>query len=136
MSTALRKRENCTFWAATVAPASTATRGFLAIFGAADDLVLDGGAGSDLGVGIFKESATAGQRVEIELWAPVVPVTVGTGGATRGTKAVFVADGFIDAPAHDSSGGTDNQIYGVFMQTGVVGDRVGMQLMASNRGSA
>jgi len=136
MSTALRKREFATFWTATVAAGQTATLGRLAIFAAADDQVQTAGSGSDLTIGVFKETAAASARVEIQLWAPVVPVVVGTGGATRGTKAVGVADGITDAAAHDSSGTTDNAIVGIFMQSGIAGDTVGMMLMPGNRGSA
>ena len=120
----------------TIAATKAATAGYPAIFSGADDAVENGGAGTDLAFGVFLDTGTAGDRVRVLVPGPIVEVVVGTGGATRGTKAVMVSDGFTDAPAHDSSGGTDNQIYGIFMQTGVATDKVGLQLAISNRGSA
>jgi hypothetical protein len=111
------------------------TLGMMAVFTAATT-VADGGAASDLGIGTFEATAVAGEQVSVLLYGPIVRVLVGTGGATRGTKAIHVADGYTDAPAHDSSGGTDNAIYGIFMETGVATDRIGMQQVAFNRGSA
>lgn len=136
MSTALSLLNNATIRSFTVASGQTATLGNAAILSGADNEVDDAGSGSDLAIGVFLATAAAGARVEVALFGPVVPVLVGTGGATRGTKATLVADGFTNAPAHDSSGATDNVIYGIFMQTGVATDRVGMILCASNRGSA
>ena len=101
--------------------------------------VKDTASGADDAIGIARASVTAGatnRRVQVTLWAPVEVVLVGTGGATESTKAVVVADGMTDAPAHDSSGGTDDAIYGIFMETGAATERVGMMVMASNRGSA
>ena len=81
-----------------------------------------------------KPFAQAQFFVEIYLFGPVIPVTVGTGGATRGTKAVAVADGFTDAATHDSDGTGNESNYGVFMQTGTAGQIIGMMLMVGNRG--
>lgn len=136
MSTALRKFEFAHIKEYTVAAGGAATLGRLAILSGADTTVDVGGAGVDTGIGVFLTTAVAGARAQVALFGPIVSVVVGTGGATRSTKAIAVADGFTDAPAHDSSGGTDNQIYGIFMQSGIATDRVGMMLMASNRGSA
>jgi hypothetical protein len=135
MSTALRKFEFAHIKEYTVVAGGSATLGYLAILTAATT-VDDGATGSDLGIGVFLGAAAAGERVEVALMGPVVPVTVGTGGATLGLKAIFLNDGFTDAPAHDSSGATNNAIYGVFMETGVAGDRVGMMMALGNRGSA
>ena len=56
--------------------------------------------------------------------ACIVPVKVGTGGATRGQHAVAVSNGFTDITP---GGGTvAKYTNGVFMQTGVAGDFVGM----------
>ena len=120
----------------TVAATKSATLGYPAIFSGADDQVENGGAGTDLAFGVFLDTGTAGDRVRVQLAGPIVRVVVGTGGATRGTKAVMVSDGFTDAPTHDSSGTTDNAIYGIFMQSGLATYRVGMQLIFGNRGSA
>lgn len=138
MSTALRKFEYAHIKSYAVAAAQTVTAGMGVVFHTDSEHVANQGASSDLGIGVALESGTgaAGSTVMVALYGPVVPVLVGTGGATYGTKAIHVADGFTDAPAHDSSGGTDNAIYGIFMQTGVATNIVGMQIIASNRGSA
>ncbi len=136
MSTALQLTNQATKREFTVAAGQTATLGMMAILSGANDEVATAGAGVDTGIGIFQATAAAGARVEVTLFGPVERVLVGTGGATRGTKATWVADGFTDAPAHDSSGGTDDEIWGIFMQSGVATDRVGLMLGASNRGSA
>jgi hypothetical protein len=135
MSTANKYTGYVTIKSYTVAAGQTATRGYMAVL-ASDTTVQDGGASSDLGIGVFRHTAAAAARVEVYLFAPIVDVEVGTGGCTRGTKAIHVADGFTDAPAHDSSGGTDNAIYGVFTESGAAGDVRGMMLALGNRGSA
>lgn len=131
--TAMRRIAHATIAELTVSAGQTATLGLLATVGAADGEAQDG-TGDD-GIGIFRATAAAGERVQVTLFAPVEVVTVGTGGATYGSKAIHVADGFTDAAAHDSSGGTDDNIYGIFMQDGAAGERVGMQIIPSNRGS-
>lgn len=136
MSTALRKYNNGQIFDYTVAATKTVTAYKLVEFSGADNAIEDLGAGEDLGIGVALDSGTAGQRVRVLVPNPVVPMLVGTGGATRGKKAVVVADGVADAPAHDSSGGTDDAIYGIFMQSGIATNRVGVQLFFSNRGSA
>ncbi len=134
MSTATRRLAHATIAEFTVAAGQTATEGGLATASANDGEAQDG-TGDD-GIGIFRASAAAGARVEVTLFGAIEMVTVGAAGATYGSKAVAVGATFVDAPAHDSSGATDNAIYGIFMQTGVAGDKVGMLLTASNRGSA
>lgn len=133
MSTALRKLKNATYHTFTVAAGQAVTVGELVVM-ASDTTVQDAGGASDLGIGIAVASAVAGARVDVYLLGPVVPVAVGTGGATRGTKAVAVADGFTDSAAHDSDGTGNASIYGIFMQTGTVGQVVGLMLAAGNRG--
>jgi len=136
MSTAIRKTQYATIGTYTVATGQTATVGYLAIL-ASDTTVQNAAGATDLGIGVFLASATAGKRVEVYHFGSIIPVKIGTGGCTRGAKAVFVADGFTDAPAHDSSGTTDDATYGVFMESGVVGDVRGMMIgLNGNRGSA
>jgi len=136
MSTALRKFEFAHIKEYTVAAGQSATLGRAVLLSGADTTIGTAGAGSDLAIGIALETAAAGARCQVALFGPVVAVVVGTGNATRGKKAILAADGLIDAPAHDSSGATDNQIYGIFMQSGVATNIVGMMLAPSNRGSA
>ena len=136
MSTALRKFEYQHIKSYTVEAASTATVGALAAFGASDTTVADAAGGSDGGIGVFLTGGTAGERVDIALFSGVVAVVVGAGGATRGSKSVNIGGAFQDAPAQAAGGATADPIYGIFMQSGVAGDVVGMQLLASNRVSA
>lgn len=135
MSTALRKFEFAHIKEYTVKAGGSATEG-RAVLLDSDTTISNAGADSDLAIGVALETAAAGARCQVALFGPVVAVLVGTGNATRGKKSILVADGFIDAPAHDSSGATNDQIYGIFMQSGVATDRIGMILCPSNRGSA
>jgi hypothetical protein len=109
------------------------TRGLEVKFGATDDVCVLAGANDPLGIGIVEQAvATVGHSVTIICFGNcIMDVTVGTGGATRGTDAITVANGFTDAAAN--GGGTTSQIIkGRFMQTGVAGDIVGL-LMNSGR---
>lgn len=74
-----------------------------------------------------KLAGAAGDKVSVALLAGacVIPVLVGTGGATRGKKAKVVANGVADStPA--GAGTTAIQTVGFFTQSGVAGDIVGM----------
>jgi len=137
MSTATRLTCNALRKAYTVATGQTVTAG-MPVKLASDTTIQVDVAGSDESIGVAEVSATAGKRVDVFLFGyAVVPVKIGTGGCTRGKKAKFVADGYTDAPAHDSSGGTDDAIYGVFLESGSVGDIRGLLLgLNGNRGSA
>lgn len=135
MSSAVRKLEHCTFKEYTVASGQAVTVGELVVM-ASDTTVQDAGGASDLGIGIAVESQTAGLRVELYMFGPIVPVTVGTGGATRGTKAIAAADGFTDATAHDSDGTSNESLYGVFVESGTAGQIKGMMIgLGGNRGA-
>ena len=135
MSTAMEITNNLTSFYFTVTAGQSATLGMGCVYSAGVSTVETAGAGADDVIGIFMETAVAGARVKVALFSPVVRALVGTGGATAGKKAVLVADGFADAPAHDSDGATNDEIYGIFMQTGIATNRVGMMLAPSNRGS-
>lgn len=141
MSTALRKLENATFVECLVAAGEVTYAGRLVVVdsGVGDNYVKDAGAATDLGIGIAREtltSSTGVQRCQVTLLAPVEAVTVGTGGATVGKKAVATTDGFTDAATHDSDNTGNSSIYGIFMQTGTAGQTVGLMLGAGNRGNA
>lgn len=136
MSTALRKREHTTFMVFDVAVGDVTYDGRAVVFTDAYT-VEDAGGATDLAIGIARETlaiSTAIQRCEVTLFAPVEPVDVGTGGATRGTKAVLVSDGFTDAATHDSDGTGNESNYGIFMQSGTAGQKVGLMLHVGNRG--
>jgi hypothetical protein len=111
-----------------VASGQTSTFGMAVLLSGADDEIGTAGAASDLAVGVALETKAAGEYCEVGLLAPVVEVLVGTGGATRGTKAKLVADGFTNAGTAAEPGTTAVPTYGIFMQTGVAGDRVGLML--------
>lgn len=135
---ALFDLKNTTIITRNVASGQTATEGYLAIHSGADDEVDDGGASSDLGIGVFLDtvsSSATDRAARIALLdGGIIPVKVGTGGATRGKKAKMVSDGFTDATAHDSDGTGNESTYGYFMQSGVAGDFVGMVPAVANRG--
>jgi hypothetical protein len=134
-TTALRKTDFLTTMRFRVAASQTATKGKPVLLSGADNEIDDAGADSDLAVGVALETKAAGVDCDVALFGPVVPVLVGTGGATRGKKGAIVADGFADAPAHNSDGTGNQAIYVIFMQSGVAGDLVGAMLCPSNRGS-
>lgn len=72
-------------------------------------------------------AGAVGDKVQVAYLcgAGIIPVKVGTGGATRGKWAKVVADGVTDAtPA--GSGTTAVEIAGIFEQNGVAADVVGL----------
>ena len=123
-----------------IASGSAATEGLMAVHSGSESEFANAGAGVDTGIGVFLDSVLSGDTdrgARIACFGGgILRVKVGTGGATFGKKAAYVADGFTDAAAHDSSGATNDAIYGTFMQTGVAGDFVGLLPAVSNRGSA
>ena len=120
----------------TVEAAKGATKGLMATAGATALNVQDAVASDEHVIGIFLEAATAGNPVQVLLFTPLVKALVGTGDCTWGQKQILHATGITDAPAHDSSGATDDLIVGIAMNTGVAGDFVGFQPISGNRGSA
>ena len=137
MTTALRLTNSVLRKQYTVASGDTATKGEAVLLDS-DTTVDDCDAASDLAIGVAMTTQAAGEEVEIALFGHgVIPVVVGTNGATRGTKAQLESDGFTDAGTHDSDGGVANQsTYGIFLQSGTVGQFVGLLLAgAGNRGT-
>lgn len=98
-----------------------------------DQLLTAAGTGDVLAIGITYKANVAGRPAHVILYGhAVVPVIVGTGGATRGVHAKGVADGMTDAAAN--GGGTTSQIIkGQFLQTGVAGDIVEMMIGVNPR---
>jgi hypothetical protein len=135
MSTATFKSKFATVHTMTVQTGQAATLGRLCAVVSATECK-NAGAADDTIIGVFAHDAAAGETVDIYCPAPIVKVVVGTGGATVNNWAIPVANGVTDAPAHDSSGATNDVIVGKFVQSGVVGDRIGMLLVLQNRGSA
>lgn len=91
-----------------------------------DDTCQHSGVG-EAAFGIALQDAAAGVRVQIALCGGggIVPVLVGTGGATRDLAAVVVANGVTNSAT--LGGGTVlRNIVGYFTQSGVAGDLVGL----------
>lgn len=76
-------------------------------------------------------AGAAGDRVTVAHLngSCVIPVLVGTGGATRGKLAKVVSDGVTDATPLVEGGATTPvlvAVHGIFTQSGSAGDMVGM----------
>ena len=128
--TAEQKLQNAILVTKLVKAASTATIARCGIYDGTDELtVLDCTTGQRPDV-IFMETGVAGKAVQcLQIagsGASVVPVKVGTGGASAGQYAVVVSDGVTNQAMSD--GTTARHIVGKFTQTGVVGDIVGLAL--------
>lgn len=114
---------NCTIKAATVKAASSVTVGYAIKRDGTDVLNCSAGDACD---GIALSTGAAAEVVDIALanCGGIVPVKVGTGGATAGLYGKAVADGIADAGAL-GGGTTLVNIVCQFVQTGVAGDVVG-----------
>lgn len=111
----------------TVASAKTATRGFAVKHSGADDAIEDMAAVTDNCIGIALEAGAAAAVVRVAMFGNgVVKCKVGTGGATRGGPAKYASDGLTNATVGGAT--TKLVVLGQFMQTGVVGDLVGLNL--------
>ena len=133
----MRYLQNALILEYTVAANDTATAGEAVLLDS-DTTVDDCDGASDLAIGVALASAVAGAQVQVAMFGhAVIPVLVGTGGATRGTKAILVSDGFTNAPAHDSDGNLNSAIYGIFLQSGTAAQMVGLLVGGvSNRGNS
>ncbi len=83
---------------------------------------------NEAGIGTAEEAGVSAQKgVTVLLDGhAIIPVLVGTGGATINKYAKPVADGYADITVAD--GTTPTYASGMFMQTGVAGDYVGMMI--------
>jgi len=133
---ALKKLDFAHIMTFEVAAAQTVTAGKTVIFDSDDLTIKDPGASSDLVVGVALGTPgtvfAAGAKVQVVLFAPIVPMVVGTGGTTRGKKQVVVSDGVTDAAAN-GGGTTAVETIGVAMQTGVAGDVIGVAIGLNSR---
>jgi hypothetical protein len=111
-----------------VAAGQSITEGRAVSLGSADEEITPTAAGA-APWGIALESKNALEKCQVLVGAGdgLVKVKVGTGGATRGSYAVVVADGLTNAPVL-GAGTVLRNIVGQFAQTGVVGDVVGFRL--------
>ena len=107
-----------------VPAAKAVTVGFRVKFSGADDMIENCIANED-GIGVALASGVPGDTISVAMEGhSIVPVKVGTGGATRGLYADFAVDGFKDRAIAD--GATTRYIGGKFLQSGVAGDIVGL----------
>lgn len=116
----------------TVAAAQTVTAG-QAVKQTADLIVQGMAAVGDFAIGIALDDAAAGTLVRVAIWGSgIAKVKVGTGGATRGAPAKYVANGLTTATV----GGATTAIFfcGQFLETGVAGDLVALNLGVASFG--
>lgn len=103
-------------------------------FGASDTEADLGGANDDLTFGTALNACTGNAAgsiiVEVALDMPqIIAMTVGTGGSTRGVKQIAAANGVTDAQTN-GGGTTPHALVGIAMQSGVVGDLIGVMPIA------
>lgn len=109
------------------------SRGDEVKFGTDDQLLAAAGTNDPLAIGIIWKDNAAGRPAHVALYGhAIIPVTVGTGGATRGVDAVTVADGFTDAAAN-GGGSTSQIIKGKFLQSGSATDEVELMIGCNQR---
>ena len=107
----------------TVDTGGATTAGFPVKFGASDLVIVSCTAGDALCIGVALETKAAAAQCQVCLNGTViVPMTVGTGGSTRGTNQKLVANGVTD-----TASGSD-VLYGRALQSGVVGDLIGVMV--------
>lgn len=105
-------------------------------FGASDTEIDVAGANDDLAFGTALETKTGNAAGTVQCTVvldgfAIVPMLVGTGGATRGTNQVQAADGVTDMAG---SGVTNAKPpCGRAMQSGVVGDLIGVLVGGPSR---
>lgn len=94
-----------------------------------DDSLLVATSGDDpLAIGVISQANPSGRTASVCMYGDkVIPVLVGSGGATRGKMAVYSATGFTDA-ATFGGGTTAQTIKGQFLQSGSQNDLVGLML--------
>ena len=89
--------------------------------------IIHAAATTDNAVGYALDSADSGATVRVAHWGPgVCKALVGTGGATQGAPLKYAADGVTDMTV--GGGTTKVMCAGQALQTGVVGDYIGVNL--------
>lgn len=103
------------------------TKGVEVKFNGSDTLLVATGGSDANAIGVTTQANAAGRPATVLLYGSngVIPVVVGAAGATRGTLAVNAATGFVDA-ATVGGGTTVQYVRGMFLQTGVQNDLVGL----------
>jgi hypothetical protein len=111
----------------TVAGSQAATKGFAVKHSGGDEAIQNMAAVGDNCIGIALEDGVALAQVRVALFGNgIAKAKVGTGGATRGAPAKYAANGLTDATVGGAT--TKLTVLGQFMQTGVAGDYVGVNL--------
>lgn len=126
MSSAMRRIPENGILPLTVGPTESATEGYGAVFITSDLLCDDAGANDGLTIGVHMNTAAADAAARVQI-AGVAAVKL-DGTATRGTLAACSATGFQNIPTPNAAGATTTYILGRFMQSGVSGDMVGLNL--------
>lgn len=127
MSTAMRRIPQDGILSSVVVTAGAATAGYGAVLDTTDLECNNAGANAGTVIGVHLDTAAAAAKARIQI-SGVAAVKVAAGGATRGTLAAVAAAGFQDIPAPNTAGATTTYCYGRFVQTGVSGDVVGLNL--------
>ena len=117
-----------------LAGGGAAVLGMPAKFGTSDTTWTQCGVDTETYAGPFAGAAAEGATVGVHR-SGLAKHVVGTGGATRGKFGIVVADGYTDAPAHDSDGTGNERIVCQFEESGDAGDLVGALIIHSQQGS-
>ncbi len=107
--------------------ATAVTAGQAVKHSGADLTVVPVTAATDFAIGIVMDDAAIGALCRIAMFGTgIKKVKVGTGGATRGNAAKFVANGLTNA----TIGGATTALFvcGQFLESGVAGDLVALNL--------
>lgn len=123
-----------------VTAAQVTNIGRFVIFGATDDLVLEGGGDTvDNVIGVAMTDVASGdtdRRCDVMHPGPVIACKAG-GAVTRGAKQKTTSAGKVtDVAAAAASGGNVRSTYGFAVQSGVDGDLLGVCMAFGNRGIA
>ena len=120
-----RKLDNAFLKTVKCASGQTITAGKAVRFVTDDTTMQDAAAGENADA-IALETASAGNYAQVALLAgsQIIPVLVGTGGATRSSFATVVSDGVTNITL--GGGTTVKYVQGWFTQSGVAGDIVGL----------
>lgn len=111
----------------TVAASKTSVKGYPVKLSGSD--IEKMAAIGDNVIGIALDTGAAGDTVRVAMFGKgICKALVGTGGASRGAPAKYAADGLTDATV--GGGTTKLTVAGQFLETGVVGDYVGLNLGA------
>lgn len=114
---------------------STIRKGFPVKFYTGTTKVVEADATTDNVIGIARDAGDAAgtsglKQIVVYMHGGIVPVLVGTGGATAGVAARLAVPSAADGVTDATTGGGTTKIVelGYFVDTGVAGDYVGLNL--------